>query len=60
MPCTKFKKILLKKIAVADKDGVLQIFSSKNEEIQLNFKTLPGEPITALDIGISQGNHWAR
>lgn len=38
-------------VAVGDQDGVLQVFSIKNDEIQLTFKTLPGEPITSVHLG---------
>nr|XP_022903425.1 Bardet-Biedl syndrome 7 protein homolog isoform X1 [Onthophagus taurus] len=38
------------KIAVADNDGVLQVFSVKKEDIQLHFKTLPGSKISSLQL----------
>ncbi|XP_019866840.1 Bardet-Biedl syndrome 7 protein homolog [Aethina tumida] len=36
------------KVAIADSDGILQVFSIKKDDIQIHFKTLPGPPITAL------------
>nr|CAD7202429.1 unnamed protein product [Timema douglasi] len=38
-------------VAVADQDGVLQVFSLKKGEIQLSFKTLPGPGISRLELG---------
>nr|CAD7403389.1 unnamed protein product [Timema cristinae] len=40
-----------KLVAVADQDGVLQVFSLKKGEIQLSFKTLPGPGISRLELG---------
>nr|CAD7410633.1 unnamed protein product [Timema poppensis] len=42
---------LNQKVAVADQDGVLQVFSLKKGEIQLSFKTLPGPGISRLELG---------
>nr|CAD7256790.1 unnamed protein product [Timema shepardi] len=42
---------LNQKVAVADQDGVLQVFSLKKGEIQLSFKTLPGLGISRLELG---------
>nr|XP_023018079.1 Bardet-Biedl syndrome 7 protein homolog [Leptinotarsa decemlineata] len=36
------------KVAIADVDGILQVFSIKKEQIQLHFKTLPGSPICSV------------
>ncbi|CAH1406799.1 unnamed protein product [Nezara viridula] len=41
----------LSKVAVGGQDGVLQVFSLKKHEIQFSFKTLPGDPISALQLG---------
>ncbi|KAF2879488.1 hypothetical protein ILUMI_26683 [Ignelater luminosus] len=43
------------KVAVADTDGILQVFSVKKEDIQLHFKTLPGPKITSLQLGGETG-----
>ncbi|XP_044749136.1 Bardet-Biedl syndrome 7 protein homolog [Coccinella septempunctata] len=43
------------KVAVADKDGILQVFSIKKEDISLVFKTLPGSEITSLRLGGAMG-----
>ncbi|PSN57277.1 hypothetical protein C0J52_02560 [Blattella germanica] len=42
---------IMQKIAVADQDGVLQVFSVKKGDIQLGFKTLPGPGISRLELG---------
>ncbi|XP_068907329.1 Bardet-Biedl syndrome 7 protein homolog isoform X1 [Tenebrio molitor] len=44
------------KVAVADNDGILQIFSIKKEDIQLHFKTLPGPKISSLQLGGAIGS----
>ncbi|XP_044255366.1 Bardet-Biedl syndrome 7 protein homolog [Tribolium madens] len=44
------------KVAVADSDGILQIFSVKKEDIQLHFKTLPGPKISSLQLGGAHGS----
>ncbi|KAJ8951664.1 hypothetical protein NQ318_012205 [Aromia moschata] len=44
------------KVAVADTDGVLQLFSVKKEDIHLHFKTLPGPEISSLKIAGASGN----
>ncbi|RZB77484.1 Bardet-Biedl syndrome 7 protein -like, partial [Asbolus verrucosus] len=44
------------KVAVADSDGILQIFSIKKEDIQLHFKTLPGPKILSLQVGGAIGS----
>ncbi|KAJ3657514.1 hypothetical protein Zmor_009310 [Zophobas morio] len=44
------------KVAVADNDGILQIFSVKKEDIQLHFKTLPGPTILSLQLGGAIGS----
>ncbi|KAK9870809.1 hypothetical protein WA026_009769 [Henosepilachna vigintioctopunctata] len=45
------------KVAVADKDGILQVFSIKKEDISLVFKTLPGPEISALTLGGAVGTN---
>lgn len=41
--------------AIGDKNGVLQCISIKDEEPVVNFKTLPGKPITSLQLASSIG-----
>ncbi|XP_049938325.1 Bardet-Biedl syndrome 7 protein homolog isoform X1 [Schistocerca serialis cubense] len=41
--------------AVADRDGVLQVFGVKKGEIHLVFKTLPGSPVSCLQLGGALG-----
>ncbi|KAJ9601052.1 hypothetical protein L9F63_000787 [Diploptera punctata] len=45
----------MQKVAVGDQDGVLQVFSLKKGDIQLNFKTLPGPGISRLELGGALG-----
>ena len=42
-------KSFQQKVAVGDKDGVLQVFSSKKGEIHHSFKTLPGSVPTMVE-----------
>lgn len=49
--------LLLLQVAVADQDGVLQIFSVKKGDIQIGFKTLPGAGISRLELGGALGMH---
>ena len=48
-------KSFQQKVAIGDKDGVLQVFSSKKGEIHHQFKTLPGPEITRLELGGALG-----
>ncbi|XP_066257169.1 Bardet-Biedl syndrome 7 protein homolog [Euwallacea similis] len=43
------------KVAIADTDGILQIFSVRKDDIQLHFKTLPGPAITSLKVAGASG-----
>ncbi|CAB3228316.1 unnamed protein product [Arctia plantaginis] len=43
------------KFAVGDKNGVLQCLSIKEEEPVVQFKTLPGKPITAVQLASGVG-----
>ncbi|ELU07577.1 hypothetical protein CAPTEDRAFT_117810 [Capitella teleta] len=45
------KKEQTNKIAIADHNGVLQVFGMKNGEAQHVFKTLPGPKILRLELG---------
>ena len=45
----------LQQIAVGDRDGVVQVFSTKKGELGFNFKTLPGKAITRLELGGALG-----
>jgi Bardet-Biedl syndrome 7 protein len=47
--------LLSLKVAIADQDGVLQIFSVKKGDIQIVFKTLPGAGISRLELGGALG-----
>lgn len=40
---------------VGDQDGVLQVFSIKKEDIQIQFKTLPTDRITMVQIAGASG-----
>ncbi|XP_063232547.1 Bardet-Biedl syndrome 7 protein homolog isoform X2 [Bacillus rossius redtenbacheri] len=42
---------LSQKVAVADRDGVVQVFSLKRGDVQVAFKTLPGPPAACLELG---------
>lgn len=39
------------KVALADNDGILQVFSIKKENVQIHFKTLPGPKVMSLQLG---------
>ncbi|CAG9839510.1 unnamed protein product [Diabrotica balteata] len=43
------------RVAVADVDGILQVFSVKKEDIQIHFKTLPGQPIVSVKVAGASG-----
>ncbi|XP_056636880.1 Bardet-Biedl syndrome 7 protein homolog [Diorhabda sublineata] len=43
------------RVAVADVDGILQVFSVKKEDIQIHFKTLPGPPIVSVKVAGAAG-----
>ncbi|XP_072941709.1 BBSome complex member BBS7-like [Epargyreus clarus] len=43
------------KFAIGDKNGVLQCLSIKDEEPTVHFKTLPGKPITSVQVASSSG-----
>lgn len=43
--------VITLQVVVADNDGILQVFSVKREDIQLQFKTLPGPKISAVQLG---------
>ncbi|XP_030747216.1 Bardet-Biedl syndrome 7 protein homolog [Sitophilus oryzae] len=43
------------KVAVADSEGILQVFSIKKDDIQLHFKTLPGPAIASLQTAGTAG-----
>ncbi|KAI4462734.1 bardet-biedl syndrome 7 protein [Holotrichia oblita] len=44
------------KIAIGDNDGILQVFSIKKEDIQIQFKTLPGSKISSLQLAGARGS----
>ncbi|XP_047023504.1 Bardet-Biedl syndrome 7 protein homolog isoform X4 [Helicoverpa zea] len=46
---------LEQKFAVGDKNGVLQCLTIKDEEPVVQFKTLPGKPITSVQLASSLG-----
>ncbi|CAG4940830.1 unnamed protein product [Colias eurytheme] len=48
---------LQQKFAVGDKSGVLQCLAIKDEEPVIQFKTLPGKPITSVQLAISTGSN---
>ncbi|KAJ0179355.1 hypothetical protein K1T71_005067 [Dendrolimus kikuchii] len=43
------------KIVIGDKNGVLQCFGIKDEEPVVQFKTLPGKPITSVQLAAASG-----
>uniref|UniRef100_A0A0K8T3A0 Uncharacterized protein n=4 Tax=Lygus hesperus TaxID=30085 RepID=A0A0K8T3A0_LYGHE len=45
----------VQKVAFGGSDGVVQAFSIKKGELQVAFKTLPGEPISSLELGGATG-----
>lgn len=53
LPSSKSKEP--QKVAVGDQDGVLQVFSLKKDEIQIAFKTLPSEKVSALQLAGATG-----
>ncbi|XP_043223062.1 Bardet-Biedl syndrome 7 protein homolog isoform X2 [Amphibalanus amphitrite] len=53
LPPTQGNK--LQKVAVGDKDGVVQLFSFKKNDLQVIFKTLPGKAITNMELGGALG-----
>ncbi|XP_063530370.1 Bardet-Biedl syndrome 7 protein homolog isoform X2 [Cydia strobilella] len=44
------------KFVIGDKNGVLQCLSIKDEEATVQFKTLPGKPITAVQLATDDGS----
>lgn len=44
-----------KQVVVGDQDGVLQVFSIKKEDTQIQFKTLPTDKITTIQMGGATG-----
>ncbi|XP_045492369.1 Bardet-Biedl syndrome 7 protein homolog isoform X3 [Colias croceus] len=48
---------LQQKFAVGDKSGVFQCLAIKDEEPVIQFKTLPGKPITSVQLAISTGSN---
>ncbi|CAG9766610.1 unnamed protein product [Ceutorhynchus assimilis] len=44
------------KVAIADSEGILQVFSVKKDDIQIHFKTLPGPKISSLKISGTTGS----
>ncbi|XP_073964863.1 BBSome complex member BBS7-like isoform X3 [Choristoneura fumiferana] len=44
------------KFVIGDKNGVLQCLSIKGEEAVVQFKTLPGKPITAVQLATNDGS----
>ncbi|XP_063635989.1 Bardet-Biedl syndrome 7 protein homolog isoform X1 [Cydia splendana] len=44
------------KFVIGDKNGVLQCLSIKDEEAIVQFKTLPGKPITAVQLATNDGS----
>ncbi|XP_075234502.1 BBSome complex member BBS7-like [Lycorma delicatula] len=45
----------MQKVVVGDHEGIVQLFSLKKGEIQVAFKTLPGEKITRIQLGGALG-----
>lgn len=42
---------------MGDSDGMVQLFTMKKGEVQLGFKTLPGKPITRIELGGALGKY---
>ncbi|KAK5643844.1 hypothetical protein RI129_007689 [Pyrocoelia pectoralis] len=53
LPYTKIGE--QQKVVVADNEGILQVFAVKKEDIQLQFKTLPGHKITSVQLSGEPG-----
>ncbi|KAK4887270.1 hypothetical protein RN001_003541 [Aquatica leii] len=53
LPCAKSGE--QQKVVIGDNDGILQVFCVKKEDIQLQFKTLPGHKITSVQISGEPG-----
>lgn len=47
--------LIFTKIGVGDQDGVLQVFAIKKEDTQIQFKTLPTDKITTIQLGGATG-----
>ncbi|XP_055676710.1 Bardet-Biedl syndrome 7 protein homolog [Lutzomyia longipalpis] len=43
------------KLIIGDQEGVIQLISSKKDEIQVHFKTLPGPKVTSVQLGGAPG-----
>lgn len=43
------------KFAVGDKNGVLHCLTIKDEEAIVQYKTLPGKPITSVQLAVTNG-----
>lgn len=52
---TKFRYPSHSQVVVGDQDGVLQVFSIKKEDTQIQFKTLPTDKITTIQMGGATG-----
>ncbi|CAH2091989.1 unnamed protein product [Euphydryas editha] len=55
LPSTEHK--IQQKFVIGDKNGVLQCLSVIDEEPVVHFKTLPGKPITSVQLASSVGNN---
>ncbi|XP_068627973.1 Bardet-Biedl syndrome 7 protein homolog [Battus philenor] len=55
LPCPGHKT--QQKFAIGDKNGVLQCLYIKDEEPVVQFKTLPGKPITTVHVASANGNY---
>jgi Bardet-Biedl syndrome 7 protein len=53
LPAKKAKE--QQKVVIADQDGVVQLFSVKKDEVNVHFKTVPGDKIASVQLGGSIG-----
>lgn len=50
--------IVILQFVVGDKNGVLQCLAIKDEEPIVQFKTLPGKPITSVQLASAYGKDF--
>lgn len=54
LPAKKAKE--QQKFVIGDQDGVVQLLSAKRDEVNVHFKTVPGNKITSIQLGSSSGS----
>lgn len=54
LPAKKAKE--QQKFVIGDQDGVIQLLSARKDEVNVHFKTVPGNKITSVQLGGSLGS----